>query len=141
MMNNKRWLLSALMFVTTTYALAQATPSQERHSQEHSASATQTLDQKSQAGALLQIVRQSTERFKDVSVAEKEGYALAFGCVSGSDSGAMGLHFVNGALLDEVNKTGVLDADCDLRADVGRTAEADRRRLCGLCRLVECEAS
>jgi len=109
MMNNKRWLLSALMFVTTTYALAQATPSQERHSQEHSASATQTLDQKGQAGALLQIVRQSTERFKDVSVAEKEGYALAFGCVSGSDSGAMGLHFVNGALLDEVNKTGVLD--------------------------------
>ena len=34
-----------------------------------------------------------------------EGYALQFGCVSGSDSGAMGLHYVNGNLVD----SGVLD--------------------------------
>jgi hypothetical protein len=54
---------------------------------------------------LIQIVRDSTERFKDVSVAEREGYALQFGCVSGPDSGAMGLHFVNGALVN----AGVLD--------------------------------
>jgi len=46
-------------------------------------------------GALLSVVRESTQRFKDVSVAEAEGYALQFGCVSGPDSGAMGLHFVN----------------------------------------------
>jgi hypothetical protein len=59
----------------------------------------QTPDQKSQANVLLQIVRDSTERFKDVSVAEAEGYALQFGCVSGPDSGAMGLHYINGALL------------------------------------------
>jgi hypothetical protein len=32
-------------------------------------------------------------------VAEAEGYALQFGCVSGPDSGAMGLHYVNGALV------------------------------------------
>ena len=38
-------------------------------------------------GALLKAVRESTERFKDVSVAEREGYALLFGCVSGPDSG------------------------------------------------------
>lgn len=38
-------------------------------------------------GALLQAVRESTERFKAVSVAEREGYALLFGCVSGPDSG------------------------------------------------------
>ena len=54
---------------------------------------------------LVQLVRDATERFKDVSVAEHEGYALQFGCVSGPDSGAMGLHFVNGALVN----TGVLD--------------------------------
>ncbi len=30
--------------------------------------------------------------------------------MSGPDAGAMGLHYVNMALLDEVNKTGVLDA-------------------------------
>jgi hypothetical protein len=34
-----------------------------------------------------------------VSVAEAEGYALMFGCVSGPDSGAMGLHFVKGSLV------------------------------------------
>lgn len=55
--------------------------------------------------AFLKIVRDSTERFKDVNVALAEGYALQFGCVSGSDSGAMGLHYVNGELVN----SGVLD--------------------------------
>jgi hypothetical protein len=50
-------------------------------------------------GALIKIVRESTERFKDVKVAEAEGYSLMFGCVTGPDSGAMGLHYVNGELL------------------------------------------
>ena len=45
--------------------------------------------------ALVNVVRQSTERFRDVRVAEGEGYALLFGCVSGPDFGAMGMHFVN----------------------------------------------
>ena len=45
--------------------------------------------------ALLKTVRESTERFKHVLVAEAAGYALQFGCVSGPDAGAMGLHFVN----------------------------------------------
>jgi hypothetical protein len=72
----------------------------------HSHSTQQlTAEQRSQQGALLKIVRDSTERFKDVHQAEREGYALQFGCVSGSDTGAMGLHYVNGEL---VNK-GVLD--------------------------------
>ncbi|MCU1332607.1 MAG: hypothetical protein JWM08_1599 [Candidatus Angelobacter sp.] len=66
----------------------------------------QAADQKSQASALLKIVRDSTERFKDVKVAELEGYTLTFGCVSGPDAGAMGLHFVN---FDLVTK-GELDA-------------------------------
>jgi hypothetical protein len=39
-------------------------------------------------------------------VAKAEGYALQFGCVTGSDAGAMGLHYVNA---DLVNR-GVLDA-------------------------------
>ena len=55
---------------------------------------------------LLKTVRDATERFKDVTVAEAEGYSLQFGCVSGPDWGAMGLHYVNfGLVLD-----GVLDA-------------------------------
>ena len=34
------------------------------------------------------------------------GYALQFGCVSGDDSGAMGLHYVNGDLVN----SGIIDA-------------------------------
>ena len=55
---------------------------------------------------LIKIVRDATERFKDVAVAKAEGYALQFGCVSGSDSGAMGMHYVNGDLVN----SGVIDA-------------------------------
>lgn len=50
-------------------------------------------------------VRAATERFHDVAVAEAEGYSLMFGCVSGPDWGAMGLHYVNLALVGD----GVLD--------------------------------
>jgi hypothetical protein len=48
-----------------------------------------------QTGALVRVVREATERFRDVRVAEAEGYALKFGCVSGGEFGAMGLHYVN----------------------------------------------
>jgi hypothetical protein len=64
-----------------------------------------SAEQKGQAGALIKLVRENTERFKDVAIAERAGYTLTFGCVSGPDSGAMGLHFVN---FDLVSK-GVLD--------------------------------
>lgn len=59
-----------------------------------------------QAAGLINTVRAATERFKDVTVAEAEGYSLMFGCVSGPDSGAMGLHYVNLPLVLD----GVLDA-------------------------------
>jgi hypothetical protein len=61
----------------------------------------QTADQKSQMNALVRIVREATEPFRDVRVAEAEGYALQFGCVSGPDFGAMGMHFVKGALVGD----------------------------------------
>lgn len=57
------------------------------------------------AAGLIQTVREATERYKDVRVAEADGYALMFGCVSGPDSGAMGLHYVNLPLVLD----GVLD--------------------------------
>ena len=59
----------------------------------------------SSSDALVKIVREATERFRDVAVAEAEGYQLMFGCVSGPDSGAMGRHYVNLAL--------VVDGDLD----------------------------
>ena len=58
-------------------------------------SQAESASQRNQTSAFLKLVRESTERFRDVSVAENEGYGLLFGCVSGSDYGAMGLHFVN----------------------------------------------
>ena len=56
---------------------------------------TAAVAAKSQASELVRIVRDATERFKDPAVAASENYKLAFGCVSGPDYGAMGLHFVN----------------------------------------------
>jgi len=55
--------------------------------------------QQSQQSALIKAVRDATARYQDVRVAEYDGYHLAFGCVSGPDSGAMGLHYVNGTLV------------------------------------------
>ena len=61
-----------------------------------------------QENALVKAVRDATDRFKNVtSVAGPgEGYELAFGCVSGGDFGAMGLHYVNMSLVD-----GILDVN------------------------------
>ena len=59
----------------------------------------------SNANALVAVVKESTERFKDVALAEAAGYGLQFGCVSGADWGAMGLHYVNFPL--------VLDGELD----------------------------
>ena len=91
----------ALMNVCPTSAQAQ-----EGHSHATQQQSEAAEDQQTNATALVKIVRDSTERFKDVTVAEKEGYALQFGCVSGDDFGAMGLHYINGALVN----SGVLDA-------------------------------
>ena len=83
-----------------------------------------------QDNALVRAVREATERFKHVtSVAGPgEGYELAFGCVSGGDFGAMGLHYVNMSLVD-----GVLDVESSrdraVRADVERRHPDHRRRL------------
>jgi hypothetical protein len=79
-----------LMSVWPSFALAQ-----DSHSHSMAMQQELTAEQKSQQSALIKKVRESTERFKDVAEAEREGYALSFGCVSGPDQGAMGLHFIN----------------------------------------------
>jgi hypothetical protein len=92
--------LAALMAAAPSRALAQ-----DSHS--HAGPGQELLqDQKSKGGALVRAVREATERFKAVKAAETEGYHLQFGCVSGPDTGAMGMHFVNGPLVDD----GVIDA-------------------------------
>ena len=95
--------LSALVLMNVCLSRALA---QDGHSHAPTGRQYKAADPQGDAGALIKIVRDSTERFKNVSVAEAEGYALQFGCVSGPDSGAMGLHYINGALVG----AGVLDA-------------------------------
>jgi hypothetical protein len=84
----------ALLSVCFLRALAQ-----DVHSHSTTTQNEVTQDQQSRQSALLRSVREATERFKDVKVAEKEGYRLEFGCVSGDDFGAMGLHYVNDTLV------------------------------------------
>ena len=87
----------ALMSVAQLPALAQ-----DAHSHTQAAQNVElTADQASRAKTLLKRVRDATERFQNVEVAEADGYQLLFGCVSGDSTGAMGLHYVN---MDLVNK-------------------------------------
>jgi hypothetical protein len=50
---------------------------------------------------LVQDVRAATKQFINVNNAGPAGYGPAFGCVSGPDHGAMGIHYVNGALVTD----------------------------------------
>ena len=60
---------------------------------------------KPHSGELVRIVRETTKRYQDVNQATADGYQLLFGCVSGPDDGAMGMHYVNLSLVAD----GVLD--------------------------------
>ena len=64
--------------------------------------AAQAVHAHQQAPArLVQIVRAATEQFSNVNAATAAGYAQFLGCVSGPDHGAMGIHYLNGALVGD----------------------------------------
>ncbi len=50
--------------------------------------------------SLAQRVREATTIYRDINRAIADGYAQFGGCVSGPEVGAMGVHFVNGTLVD-----------------------------------------
>jgi hypothetical protein len=54
-----------------------------------------------QPQTLVQVVRAATEKFQDPEEAKAAGYAMALGCVSGPNEGAMGLHFIKGDLVGD----------------------------------------
>ena len=54
-----------------------------------------------QESNLIAEVRSGTRAFRSLEAAEAAGYALLHGCVSGPEGGAMGVHFVNGALVGD----------------------------------------
>lgn len=52
------------------------------------------------ATGLVQAVRLATAKYQNVAAAERDGYqADTNGCVSSPDEGAMGVHYINGALI------------------------------------------
>jgi len=55
---------------------------------------------------LVQTVRNATIQYTNVNAATAAGYQPLFGCVSGPDQGAMGIHYINLALYGD----GKLDA-------------------------------
>ena len=82
---------------------------------------------------LVQIVRANTAQFVNVNNLHGTGYAPLFGCVSGPDHGAMGIHYLNLGLVGD----GQLDE---------RTPEAliyepvgNARRLVGVEYIVDAE--
>jgi hypothetical protein len=55
---------------------------------------------------LVEIVRGATRQYLDINKAIAAGYGPFLGCVSGSDHGAMGIHYVNPSLLNgTINET------------------------------------
>jgi hypothetical protein len=83
--------MKKLVFVASYALLATAALSSVASAQENPAAINSKL---------VQIVRSATAQYQNVSNATAAGYGPFLGCVSGSDHGAMGMHYVNGALLN-----------------------------------------
>jgi hypothetical protein len=82
-------LLCGAMAINPLHAQNQADQIHADHQQQH------------QNSKLVEDVRNATRQFLDVNSAGPAGYEPAFGCVSGPDHGAMGIHYVNGTLVHQ----------------------------------------
>jgi hypothetical protein len=90
---------SCLLFV----GMVRANGHHATHARASSAAAPQQKQANEQGGPdnLVNIVRNATKQYVDnVEAAESAGFGAALGCVSGSDHGAMGIHYVNGSLVN-----------------------------------------
>jgi hypothetical protein len=82
--------ISILALLLSCIVTAAPAPAMETTHANHDAPATLVLN-----------VRNATRQFLDVNNARAAGYAPAFGCVTGPDHGAMGIHYVNGTLVGD----------------------------------------
>jgi len=90
--------------LTAAFMLSAASGAAFAQDHEHPGpTAAGALTLTTQQNELVQAVRAATARFKNVTSIDGpgEGYQLVLGCVSGGDFGAMGLHYLNGALLGD----------------------------------------
>ena len=91
-MTNKRYVARFTFFITGVLAcVGLATVLVHAQSDHFHAGST--------SNELVKVVREVTAPFTTVAAAEAAGDLLQFGCVSGPDMGAMGLHYVNGPLV------------------------------------------
>jgi hypothetical protein len=91
-------MIGAVVFTSAFSSRAQA---QDGHTHSMASDHRElTPEQQRLAGELVRTVRQATQQFQNVENAGPD-YALVFGCVSGGDFGAMGMHFLNGSLLGD----------------------------------------
>jgi hypothetical protein len=85
-----RWITAPLgltalgALLTTSAAMADNNAGQAQMLQHH----------RPPSSELIRKVKDATRRFWDINQAYAEGYVEKFGCVSGSDAGAMGVHLV-----------------------------------------------
>ena len=78
------------------------TPARAQGHDTHAGNVSESRKPTREQNELVAAVQDATRRFKNVSSVEgpSEGFNLMFGCVSGGDAGAMGLHYVNLSLVD-----------------------------------------
>jgi len=67
----------------------------------HGSAHAQTVHDQTSTSQLVQDVRNATAQYINVNNAVAAGYGPFLGCVSGTDHGAMGIHYVNGALVGD----------------------------------------
>lgn len=80
---------------------------------------------------LVQMVQEATAQYLNVNNLKGSDYAPAFGCVSGPDHGAMGIHYVNGPLVVD-GMIDVRNPEALIYEPIGR-----RRRLVGVEYIVD----
>jgi hypothetical protein len=91
--------VTAVMMVSVS-----ATPGRAQGHDDHTDRVVSTQHRPTrEENELVEAVRKATEQYKHVTSIEGPGggYGLAFGCVSGGDYGAMGLHYVNMSLVGD----------------------------------------
>jgi hypothetical protein len=100
-MRGKTWGIGRHLIVSTLVVTAMTGAAIANNSHGDRNNHDQPKHVKAHSGDLVKAVRDSTRRFHDVNQAKAEGYNLLFGCVSGPDDGAMGLHYVKMALVGD----------------------------------------
>ena len=85
-------LAGCLIFGCAAYSMAQGNPT-------HNSENGQAVHEQTSSAELVKLVREGTRQYIDVNNATAAGYGPFLGCVTGTDHGAMGVHYVNGTLL------------------------------------------